>query len=71
MGGLVQGQGTGLDDGTPLHRFQAFLQDFASVTRNGCQATGPEGSQQSEFERDMLLSVEQQRAMELLEAIGT
>ena len=71
MGQLAQGQGTGLDGSTPLHRFQTFLQDLASVTCNVYQAMGPEDSQQSEFEVATLLSVEQQRVTELLEGIDT
>lgn len=58
-------------DGTLLHSFRTLLQDLASVMRNVCQATGPEGSQPSEFELDTQLSAQQQRAMELLKGIGT
>ena len=58
-------------DGTPLHSFQTLLQDLASVTRNVCQTTGPEGSLPSEFELDTQLSAQQQRALELLKGIGT
>ena len=57
-------------DGKPLHSFRTLLADLNTIMRNACTTKGADSARQNEFDLDTLPNAEQQRALELLEAIS-
>ena len=69
-GALVKVERHRLEDGTPAHSFSTLLAELATIVRNACR-TPAAGAEAPTFDVLTTASPKQQRALDLLQQIGS